>query len=426
MRVSHDVPVVIEQEHVLDLVARLGSFRYLTWPGNLGDALIRFSTQRAFRDSALDSNGADRSDAIVFSGGGNLIPLYNSRRLLDEAADQRHVLVLPHTMRGVAALFRDRPHLRAIARERESWQHLVDGGVPANRVLLSHDAAFWLEPWVKAQAWRSSTGTLMAFREDAESTGRFSEFADVNFDISQSSVSTWTDPDETSRAATMFLEFLSRFDTIVTDRLHVAIGAALLGRECLLFANSYGKNRAIYEMSLRDRFESVRWCNSLDEIPTFLRSSAVGRREAETEWVDLGGAHRKSTQQRNAVWRLPNSLRRRATSLRNEISSVRHLDPNRSIKGLATYARLRHRRQDSSEGIVSMSEYLSVLEATGSDSMVDLIDQWTQSARIGDRLALSGYWSEASTRSNIDEVIDRYPKLDYRRVKSFLIVQMRN
>jgi exopolysaccharide biosynthesis predicted pyruvyltransferase EpsI len=56
-----------------------------------------------------------------------------------------------------------------------------------------------------------------------------------------------------------FLRFIARYDRVVTDRLHVAIGGALLGRDVTLAANRYFKNRAVYEHSLRDRFPRLRW-----------------------------------------------------------------------------------------------------------------------------------------------------------------------
>jgi hypothetical protein len=45
---------------------------------------------------------------------------------------------------------------------------------------------------------------------------------------------------------------------VVTDRLHIAIAGALLGLEVELHPNSYYKNRAVYDYSLR-RFSNVRF-----------------------------------------------------------------------------------------------------------------------------------------------------------------------
>lgn len=409
---SHSTPVVLEKDHILDMLSQLESFRYLSWLGNLGDALIQFSTRQAFRDAALDFEGDVESCPVVFPGGGSLIPLYRSRRLLDEMDGQRRVLVLPHTMRGIAALVRNRPNLQAIARDRLSWQHLVDGGVPANRVLLSHDVAFWLEDWVKEQSWGSSTGTLMAFRNDLESSGRFSGFDAINFDLSSTWVSRWVDADQTARAATKFLEFIARFDAIVTDRLHVAIAAALLEKECLLFANSYGKNRAVYELSLRDRFPMVRWCDSLDEIPQSLLSSAVGRVAAQEAWVERAGSLHWSDRDNGPMSRTRTWMRRQSLSMKEELSRRCLLDRHRS----------RRRGRQPEKGIMQVSEGFSRLDLTASGSTLGVVDEWTRRARTGDRLALANYWKDVSARSRIDEVIDRYPMFDYRRAEPDLVM----
>lgn len=44
---------------------------------------------------------------------------------------------------------------------------------------------------------------------------------------------------------------------VETDRLHVAIAASLLGKRVRIQNNSYGKNRAVYEFRLRDRFPNL-------------------------------------------------------------------------------------------------------------------------------------------------------------------------
>ena len=59
----------------------------------------------------------------------------------------------------------------------------------------------------------------------------------------------------------LFLFVINKFKVIVTDRLHVAICAAKLGKEVLMFDNSYGKLRAVYNHSLKEltnmRFTSI-------------------------------------------------------------------------------------------------------------------------------------------------------------------------
>lgn len=56
----------------------------------------------------------------------------------------------------------------------------------------------------------------------------------------------------------LFLAFIDRFDIIVTDRLHIAIAAAKLGKKVLALDNSYGKISSVYDYSLKNRFENVK------------------------------------------------------------------------------------------------------------------------------------------------------------------------
>lgn len=48
-----------------------------------------------------------------------------------------------------------------------------------------------------------------------------------------------------------FLQVIDRARIVETNRLHVGIGAALMGKEVILHDNSYGKLGAVFEASLR-------------------------------------------------------------------------------------------------------------------------------------------------------------------------------
>lgn len=65
--------------------------------------------------------------------------------------------------------------------------------------------------------------------------------------------------EDISIAAWCFLKTISLARHIRTDRLHVAIVAALLDIPCQMWDNSYGKNGAIFRHSLEGRFPSIRF-----------------------------------------------------------------------------------------------------------------------------------------------------------------------
>jgi exopolysaccharide biosynthesis predicted pyruvyltransferase EpsI len=51
-----------------------------------------------------------------------------------------------------------------------------------------------------------------------------------------------------------FLRHLDQFEHVVTDRLHAAIGAALLGKRVSIVTGSYFKIRAIFKSSIENIF----------------------------------------------------------------------------------------------------------------------------------------------------------------------------
>ena len=56
-------------------------------------------------------------------------------------------------------------------------------------------------------------------------------------------------------------DFINAHELIVTDRLHVAILCTLLGKECVLQNNSYGKNVHFYDTWLKD-VENIQYVNT--------------------------------------------------------------------------------------------------------------------------------------------------------------------
>lgn len=104
---------------------------------------------------------------------------------------------------------------------------------------------------------------LSAFRTDVEGAGRRPPA--VNLDVSVEYVSDDMSPALTLEATYRMLAFLDRYAVVHTDRLHVAILSALLDKRVMLHDNSYGKNSAIYEHSMRERFPNVTLCDKLGE-----------------------------------------------------------------------------------------------------------------------------------------------------------------
>jgi len=141
--------------------------------------------------------------------------------------------------------------IRLYCREGYSFELLapVVDRYPNVEIGLSEDTALALSRADLPLSTYSEEYTLLAFRSDAESTTPTIE-EQIEPPIVVRDVST----DEPSFEG--FVDAVARSSRIFTDRLHVAILAALLDKQATFYDNSYHKNRGVYEYSL-SRYPTV-------------------------------------------------------------------------------------------------------------------------------------------------------------------------
>ncbi len=245
-------------------------------PGNAGDCLILSGTMAAFEraniEAAVIGRGADVSGRTVFiGGGGNFIDLYaDVRRMIEtcHAGAERFVL-LPHTIRGNETLIASLDRRAMLwCRETPSLQHARNLN-PALDCRSGHDMAFHCDAFqflndptvirtasskLDADLARRGTSLLELSKLDCvRFMRRDREALDLNCQ-SDLDVSTAFGGASDSASARVIswclLKTVSVARRIVTDRLHVAIAAALLEQPCELLDNAYNKNRSVYEHSL--------------------------------------------------------------------------------------------------------------------------------------------------------------------------------
>ncbi len=271
-------------------------FVFLPDPGNAGDSFIAHATYQLFDRLALDYEvGSTRETypdrVVIWGGGGNLVPLYVDLNdfLLDNADVCARLIVLPHTIQGrESTLARLGANCEIFCRERMSFDH-VRRHAPKATVILSHDLAFSadLDKTVAQAALfplpllsdvdlarrnvkrslralsyktraRGSSRVLNCFRGDREKTNTAIPYP--NIDASQVyAIDTMSERDSLETTYRL-MRFVDGFRTVNTNRLHIAILAAMLGQRVNFYPNSYGKNLAVYEHSMAGRFENVRWC----------------------------------------------------------------------------------------------------------------------------------------------------------------------
>lgn len=225
------------------------AFRFLAGHGNAGDAVIGLAFEKLVqsRESEILPTHAPTVPLVV-SGGGNLVPMYDHlARSLSRLPPETPVSILPSTIQGRWDLLSRFTRIHLHCRERETFQMAELHGIPAT---LGHDLAFYLDyrPFLEGSEI-SSLGTLHAFRTDAESA-RSAPLPPGNLDLSlRWPQAVWT-PGNCAATAIAFISTIARYTRVATDRLHVAIVATMLGKDVEFHANSYFKNRAVFEHSL--------------------------------------------------------------------------------------------------------------------------------------------------------------------------------
>ena len=247
---------------------------------------------------------------VFYGGGGNWVPYYNHARkfILRSYESAKKLVILPHTISGNEALLsRLGNNVEILCRERVSFDHVKRFASKA-RVMLSRDIAFYLntrdvlsgegkslgealflemvylfknccgrmppaisigrflmrEAKLFGLSRKSGAGVLCCFREDVEKTSAC--FSNENIDVSR--LLTYGKAQGIYHcssalfASNQMLRFINRYGKIKTNRLHVAIAGALLGKSVDFYRNSYYKNEAVYRHSFEKQFPNVRWMES--------------------------------------------------------------------------------------------------------------------------------------------------------------------
>ena len=271
---------------------------YVPNPGNAGDALIASATFQVFNKLNVTYRVIDincpleetRGRVVVYGGGGNLIDLYQNASIFVKRHHQvaNKLIILPQTIRGHIDLLGELGgNVDIFCREDASFEFVtkyapnshvfqmedmalsLDVNEILNRGALNYAPIFLSKKLAFKNAKRNirtswhgirniaHPKSLNAFRQDVEGTNIQIPFS--NIDVShvlspQAMTEEWAD-----ESSFRTLEFLRRFDVVRTNRLHICISSLLLGKRVEFYDNSYGKNRNVYEFSLKNRFDNLVW-----------------------------------------------------------------------------------------------------------------------------------------------------------------------
>lgn len=257
-------------------------------PGNTGDGLILLATLNLFEKFHIKFRLTKRLDnlppksILVYGGGGGIKGIYpgNLNFVSKLLADKRPLFILNHSILNADDLLKKfHSDVYVWAREKRSFEYLSNFKQKSYKCFLNHDIALSFDILDSKSSLHNAmrTGTkkrqgensiLYALRQDIESKKQTS-LPTGNIDLS--TVTYFENPKsfkytEINKLAlqyqiSLFLNHISFFDKVYTDRLHVAISSMLLQKEIELFDNTDFKISDVYEHSLKsiDQKIKINW-----------------------------------------------------------------------------------------------------------------------------------------------------------------------
>ncbi|MGD8214484.1 hypothetical protein [Aestuariimicrobium sp. Y1814] len=258
--------------------------QYVMLGGNAGDALINLgffdlADSMALPFEIVAANEVRDGACVVVSGSGGLVPaqgIGGAVAVLSQLHSRaEQLVVLPSSIRGNEALLRQLgENVTLFARETPSYQHALANATGGATVLADHDMAFNLDVRSLLEGGRirpprlrrpKDAARLALYGVAAVRSLLFDEIDVMRIDNERSSVrrpwrlyndlsaiAAYRNGDRTNDENTgrMLLAVLDQYSLVRTDRLHVGIGAHLLGKRVVLSDNSYGKLSGVYDFSL--------------------------------------------------------------------------------------------------------------------------------------------------------------------------------
>ncbi len=265
----------IDNTNLLSELSKLSEFTYIPNPGNIGDALIAYTTMRFFDKNNIEYKiyNGQNDKHIVYGGGGIWTSDYQQHwiKFLDIFKNAERIVILPSSFNNCEELINildDR--FTIFCREKQSYDYLISKNTSAN-IILDHDMAFRLtddmlnremvltEPeYLLLNKLRTTkiNNTTYFTRRDCESAGDYKHDIDI-------SLYSWCWEQSDCRSvqflSLLMLETVARAKTIVTDRLHVGISGLLTGKKTYLLDNTYKKISNVYEHTIKSRNKKVKF-----------------------------------------------------------------------------------------------------------------------------------------------------------------------
>lgn len=238
---------------IRELSSDASQIDYFPSPGNWGDSLINAGAAQLFsawkldvhsmpRNHMYEHDSADqRSRIALIGGGGGWNRNWSSTiSFTNDAIERyRHTVVLPSSFDPQLIADLPRNNVTLISRASGPSASVAD--------FECHDLAFYLQV-TQTSSIDEIPYPLICLRRDKE-RNHASVSPDRNCDISLLGSA------ESSHLG--FLSLIDRFGQIYTDRLHVAIAGAMLGKQVNLLEGNYKKNTGVHSLSLLNNYPNA-------------------------------------------------------------------------------------------------------------------------------------------------------------------------
>jgi len=239
------------------------SIVYIPNPGNAGDSLIAQGTVQLFDDLRLNWSMGEigktyKGETLFYAGGGNLVGLYgNCRDFLKRNKDHNQIVILPHTIKSEDAfLSKLNNNVIIFCRERTSYEYVLSVFKHRENVYLSKDMAFYIEG-IETYKATIGRGVCNAYRLDCEKTNIAIPRGNIDLSNALNKSKNTCDKNVITEVSHSVFAHISKYEVINTNRLHIAIAGALLGKKVNFSPNIYYKNQAVFEYSIQNVYSNV-------------------------------------------------------------------------------------------------------------------------------------------------------------------------
>ncbi len=236
---------------------------YIPNPGNAGDSLIAFGTLQVFNKLNLkyqigNINKKYNNKILFYAGGGNLVGLYkNCKKFITNNIVNNKIVLLPHTIKSEDSLIKSlNNNIIIFCREKVSYKYVHHLIKNKKNVILEKDMAFHIKGIQKYKKIKGN-GVCNCFRTDSEKT--LIKIPKNNIDLSNklNKKENTTNINTIKQVSLSIFNYLSKYETINTNRLHMAIAGSLLDKKVYFYSNSYYKNKAVYDYSIKNIYNKT-------------------------------------------------------------------------------------------------------------------------------------------------------------------------